>query len=585
MNPVNPISPSQSIFPVLKHSLDAVQKVYDQVIDEINPPNKNGAHMEIGIITSEGACLQPTRLGASLEEYGAHRVGSVTKMFTAFLILKLCKMNIFPKGLDTKVSEIIPEEKINRIFLNPEIANEMTLEQLLSHTSGLENSDHCQFLDPSIAPRSITERFDLEARIIEGSVEGYASAKFQHLSKPLDQVYRYSNGGYAVASWMAEVAYASSCGQALSFSDIMKREILDGVFCVSHKTEIKPGPTNDCMQSAAGDLTTTVEDLQKIGKRIQDDALDAEFGRGWQEQMKRPRGLLGEYGLGCSSVQPDHFQHFGMNRERIGQTELDVTAAICFPIRKGVPGVVAMCDTGALGPKGEPLIDAVKTYAGIQIPKKAHEKAPPQDLSYYLPTPECVYCGTDYIIFDKDPFVIPPQDVLSLSKNGLKYDLHRDGSLDQAGHLGYRDQLGSPWFMLKSKAVYSGSCYASREISPQVVNGTYPSVEELNLISGTYQDEEYPEVDHPVYSFSVLDSHLYCKTEGFDEFPKPCLHVVDDDGIGYFIPSGGDRSIKFHFPSDNGSFVEIKDTATNRKEMPFRLRKISYKKGYESTSL
>jgi len=57
MNPVNPISPSQSIFPVHKHSLDAVQKVYDQVIDEINPPNKNGAHMEIGIITSEGACL------------------------------------------------------------------------------------------------------------------------------------------------------------------------------------------------------------------------------------------------------------------------------------------------------------------------------------------------------------------------------------------------------------------------------------------------------------------------------------------------------------------------------------------------
>ena len=44
----------------------------------------NECHFEMGILRPEGNTLE-TRLGKN-EEYGAHRVGSVTKTFTTFLV-------------------------------------------------------------------------------------------------------------------------------------------------------------------------------------------------------------------------------------------------------------------------------------------------------------------------------------------------------------------------------------------------------------------------------------------------------------------------------------------------------------------
>jgi hypothetical protein len=121
--------------------------------------NPNEYHVEVGILHHDGSAIE-THLGKD-ESYGAHRVGSVTKTFTTFLALKLVNDGMISLG--TTCKELIGRDILQSVFADPDLAAEMTLEQLLSHTSGLEYDDHNR-QEPEVNVSTIHDRFIHEGK-------------------------------------------------------------------------------------------------------------------------------------------------------------------------------------------------------------------------------------------------------------------------------------------------------------------------------------------------------------------------------------------------------------------------------------
>jgi D-alanyl-D-alanine carboxypeptidase len=111
-----------------------------------------------------------------------YRIGSVTKQFTAALVLKLVDRG-----------KLALTDSIGRYVtgLRPEW-NGITIEQLLNHTSGLPRG----FIDPA----RVTEDMSSEARI------AIAVARDQLATKP-GTAYGYSNTGYMLLSVLVEKLY------------------------------------------------------------------------------------------------------------------------------------------------------------------------------------------------------------------------------------------------------------------------------------------------------------------------------------------------------------------------------------------
>ncbi|NGX45621.1 MAG: hypothetical protein K940chlam2_00777 [Chlamydiae bacterium] len=307
------------------------------------------SHVEVGILRPDGQTLN-LRLGKD-EAYGAHRVGSVTKTFTAFLALKLVNDGVISLG--TKCGDLINEEVLGRVFTDPAAAKEMTLEQLLSHTSGLEKDDR-----PSGGPYGEDATVKLPTLHDRFIHQGTLDYRYKHEHQPGDGIGLYSNLGFDVAAWMMEIAYNAMKGHEtpeISFSKIMRDELFTKVFELSEDAHISPGPSGDgdVIQAGCGDMVASVSDLLKVGQALQqgEEHLALNFGEGWQSRMLAPRDSAAEYGLGCEA-NASSIQFSGLNYEIFGDgIGGDVTAHVAFPLKKGQPGLVAMCDSNALGPE------------------------------------------------------------------------------------------------------------------------------------------------------------------------------------------------------------------------------------------
>jgi len=143
--------------------------------------NPHDSHVTVGILRSDGS-ISELNLGKN-EAYGAHRIGSVTKTFTTFLALKL--MNDGMINLETSLGDLIDKKLIDErilqgVFADPEKARQMTLEQLLSHTSGLQLEDKPRIgpdgtEDPNMRLSTLNERFTYQATLNE---------KYEHKHEP-----------------------------------------------------------------------------------------------------------------------------------------------------------------------------------------------------------------------------------------------------------------------------------------------------------------------------------------------------------------------------------------------------------------
>jgi CubicO group peptidase (beta-lactamase class C family) len=104
-------------------------------------------------------------------------IGSGAKMFTALLSQVLCEKDYL--SLKTKLSDVLSEEQF-QIFEDPESAKNITLEMLLSHTSGLQ-----YYADDSKDSR--------KGQSLDEILKGMKPHGIRFIASPGDGVYSYSN--------------------------------------------------------------------------------------------------------------------------------------------------------------------------------------------------------------------------------------------------------------------------------------------------------------------------------------------------------------------------------------------------------
>ena len=471
-----------------------------------------------------------------------------------------------PQGLKTRCGDLSSKEILAKIFEDPAAAENMTLEQLLSHTAGLELDDHsCQ---QEIRSSTMHERF---------LQEGQEGRKFKHTSQPGDGIGSYSNAGVAVAGWMLEVAYNKYNGKetpVIPFSQIMKRELFEGVFGLSGPF-IGPAPSEDIIQTPAGGMTSSIGDLMKVAARLQqgEASLEHFFGSGWQRAMLTPRDLLQHYGLGCHA-NASSIEHAGLTQEKFGDEARDTTALVVFPLGPEKAGLAAMCDSSALGPalQEQRFLNALKKSAGIS---HIEEPEPIYDLDFFCPeSPNAIlFHGDVYLITDVDPFALVPPERIICTRNGMKHVLVRDASIDKKDIRGYRDEHGKPWVVISRedgrKAIYSDYCLLTEVVKTGDFALAQPDLVSVQSLQGEYRDTETLG-EHPIYFFTEKNGHLYMR-ERNDKISYPCLYIPDDVGGGgaWVVSNPDGRKIKFRFPKNPDSdFLVITDILMGVPQFP-----------------
>ena len=558
--------PFKSVYDSSQIELPEARIAYENAIS-----NPQEHHAEVGILFPNGD-IKHARLGKN-EAYGPHHVGSVTKTFTAFLALKLIKDGVLPLGLSTRCEDILPTDLLIQVFEDPEAAKNMTLEQLLSHTAGLEYDDHNR--NQKTPSSTMHERFLQESTDTE-------SRKYKHTSKPGDGIGNYSNAGMAVAGWMLEVAYNKYKGNStpvIPFSQIMQKELFEEVFGLSESSIKTPPPNWDIIITPAGGMTSSINDLMKVASRLQqgEASLERVFGNGWQSTMLSPRDLLQHHGLGCTA-NARTIQHAGMIREMFGNEERSVTALVILPLRPGDAGLAAMCDSCALGPapQEQKFIKALKASAGISDTDQIQKEAI-YDLDFFCPeSPNTfLFHGNAYLATDVDPFTPNTPESIICSLNGMKHVLSRDTSFDKKNVHRYRDENGKPWLVISRadgrKAIYSDYCLVTDMVNSANLASSQPDAASIKLLQGTYRNAESPD-NHPTYLFTERNGHLYMR-EGNNKDSYPCLYIPDNEGNGgaWVVSNPTGRQIKFRFPDNpDKEFLSITDILTNVPQFPVK---------------
>ena len=268
--------------------------------------------------------------GHPVDSNTAAVIGSGAKMFTGLASKVLENKGIL--SLQTKLSEVM-EERHFAIFQDPEAAKDITLEMLLSHTSGLQF--HAEI------SRNTREGMSLDA-ILDGMCEEASQdpkKKIQLTGVPGDGIYAYSNQ-ISLAALFIEKAYNRAHQQThpesserFTYADILRREVFeplgmsrtsfvrpeenvmrayrnDGGLPQSEDTDIR-----DPMHQPAGGLWSTATD---IGKLAQAFAKAFKSGEGLKsadgrtvllspdalEDFLCPRGVSGVTAAGIDVVGP-----------------------------------------------------------------------------------------------------------------------------------------------------------------------------------------------------------------------------------------------------------------------------------------
>lgn len=115
-------------------------------------------------------------------------LGSMNKMFTAVAILQLVEQNQL--SLEDTISELLPD------YPNSEVANQVTIHQLLSHTSGLGDV--------------FTEGFEANPNQFRSNQDYLPLFVNEPLLFPPGQQFSYSNAGYVVLGLIIEALSGQS---------------------------------------------------------------------------------------------------------------------------------------------------------------------------------------------------------------------------------------------------------------------------------------------------------------------------------------------------------------------------------------
>jgi CubicO group peptidase (beta-lactamase class C family) len=255
------------------------------------------------------------QLPATVDSY--YEIGSITKQFTAAAILQLQKAGKL--RLDDKLSTYLP---------NAPHAGEVTVRQLLSHTSGMP-----EYLDAMDAAKAIDKpaSFDKLMSYIAG--------------KPLDfppgSHWSYSNTGYILAGRVIEVVSHESyrhyvqthllepAGMTHTFTVAQEDKLPDMAIGYDRENgQIKPARTIAASVGwAAGFLVSTVDDLEKWNVALRSGKIvtPADYAL-MSTSVKTARGDA-DYGLGLFVGSIDDQPRVGHTGGSLGFT----TANEYFP--------------------------------------------------------------------------------------------------------------------------------------------------------------------------------------------------------------------------------------------------------------
>ncbi len=132
-----------------------------------------------------------------IDEQTRFRIGSISKIFTAVMIMQLIEENKL--SLESRLSEFIPRVKLS---------DQITIEQLLSHKSGIFNytelKDYYNFHQDSLTLDEIVDKFNVKRR------------KFKPGKK-----YQYSNSNYILLTLILKKIEQDTYGS------ILKKKILE----------------------------------------------------------------------------------------------------------------------------------------------------------------------------------------------------------------------------------------------------------------------------------------------------------------------------------------------------------------------
>jgi len=282
------------------------------------------------------ARLEPKTAATTEMRYS---IGSISKQFTATAILLLQEQGKL--SLDDKVSKFIP---------NLTRANEVTIRQLLSHTSGYQDYWPQDYVMPMM----------LQPVTAEKIMDGWAR-------KPLDfdpgSKWQYSNTNYVIAGVIIEKASGKSLLEfmqekiftplgmkSVASMDVTKASASDPVGYLRYAL----GPLRAAPKEgkgwlfAAGELEMTAEDLARWDIAMMDQKLlrPASY-REFEREVQLSNGMGTRYGLGVSLGMEGGHRAVSHGGEVSGFTAENVV----FPDER--VAVVALTNQDAVSASGE----------------------------------------------------------------------------------------------------------------------------------------------------------------------------------------------------------------------------------------
>ena len=171
---------------------DLQQRLTD-LIDRHKVPGASLAVLAGGHVTEAAAGLLNTRTGFAATPDSLWQIGSITKVYTATLVMQLAEEGRL--DLDAPVVEVLPELRLG----DPDATKQVTPRHLLSHTSGIPGD---LFLDTGRGD-------DCLARYV-------AACEDLTLSHPLGATMSYCNSGYKIAGRIIEQLTDQVWDQALA---------------------------------------------------------------------------------------------------------------------------------------------------------------------------------------------------------------------------------------------------------------------------------------------------------------------------------------------------------------------------------
>ncbi len=212
------------------------------------------------LVARRGEVLVKKGYGLANEEWGVpnrpdtvFRLGSVTKQFTAMLVLQLVDEGKL--ALDARLSDVLP-------YYRKDTGSRITIHNLLDHTSGIPNYTRPSFFAESARTRFTVEEF--VTKFCSGDLEFDPGSRFA-----------YSNSGYyvlgAIVERVAGKPYAEVLAQRITGPLGLRSTRLDDARPVIERRAagyerdvrgVRNAPFLDMSAAfSAGALLSTVEDL------------------------------------------------------------------------------------------------------------------------------------------------------------------------------------------------------------------------------------------------------------------------------------------------------------------------------------